>query len=196
MKEGLHELKGTTLFARTMPPSRVFLTGEPGCGKTTAIKKICEMLTARGRKVGGIVSGELRERGVRAGFSLEDLSTHETGTLAHISQRDGPPVGRYRVNLADIQRIAVTAIKRAIAEADVIIVDELGPMELNSMPFVLAVEMALETQKHLVGTIHKRASRYLIAAIKSNPAYQILEVTLDNRNELPKTVTERIESQM
>ncbi len=179
-----------------MPPCRVLLTGEPGCGKTTAIKKICEMLTARGRKVGGIVSGEIRDRGVRAGFSLEDLSTHETGILAHVSQRDGPPVGKYRVNLADIQRIAVTAIKRAIAEADVIIVDELGPMELNSMPFILAVEMALATQKHLVVTIHKRASHYLIAAIKSNPAYQILEVTLNNRNELPKTVTERIESQM
>ena len=179
-----------------MPPCRIFLTGEPGCGKTTAIKKICEMLTARGRKVGGIVSGEIRERGVRAGFSLEDLSTHETGTLAHVSQRDGPPVGKYRVNLADIQRIAVTAIKRAIAADDVIIVDELGPMELNSMPFILAVEMALATQKHFVGTIHKRASHYLIAAIKSNPAYQILEVTLNNRNELPQTVTERIESQM
>ena len=179
-----------------MPPCRIFLTGEPGCGKTTAIKKICEMLTARGRKVGGIVSGEIRERGVRAGFSLEDLSTHETGTLAHVSQRDGPPVGKYRVNLADIQRIAVTAIKRAIAEDDVIIVDELGPMELNSMPFILAVEMALATQKHFVGTIHKRASHYLIAAIKSNPAYQILEVTLNNRNELPNTVTQKIESQM
>jgi nucleoside-triphosphatase len=154
------------------------------------------MLMASGRKVGGFVSGEIRDRGVREGFSLEDLSTHETGTLAHISQRDGPAVGKYRVNLADVQRIAVTAIKRAIAEADVVIVDELGPMELNSMPFIVAVEMALATQKHFVGTIHKRASHYLIAAIKSNPAYQILEVTLNNRNELPKTVTERIESQM
>ncbi|MGD0690114.1 MAG: NTPase [Candidatus Bathyarchaeia archaeon] len=193
---GLYKLKATTLSASTMPPSRIFLTGEPGCGKTTAINEIHQMLAAQGWKVGGVVSGELRERGVRVGFSLEDLSTHETGTLAHIAQRDGPTVGKYHVNLADIQRIAVTGIKHAILEADVIMVDELGPMELNSMPFILAVEMALATPKHLVGTIHKRASHYLVAAIKSNPAYQILEVTPNNRNELPKTVTERIESQM
>ena len=154
------------------------------------------MLAAQGRKVGGVVSGELRERGVRVGFSLEDLSTYETGTLAHIAQRDGPTVGKYHVNLADIQRIAVTAIKHAILEADVIMVDELGPMELNSLPFILAVEMALATPKHFVGTIHKRASHYLVTAIKSNPAYQILEVTENNRNELPKIVTEGIESQM
>ena len=179
-----------------MPPSRTFLTGEPGCGKTTAINSTYQMLSAQGRKVGGVVSGELRERGVRVGFSLEDLSTHETGTLAHVAQKEGPTVGKYCVNLADIQRIAVTAIKRASLEADVIMVGELGPMELNSMPFILAVEMALATPKHFVGTLHKRASHYLVAAIKSNPAYQILEVTLNNRSELPKTVTKIIESQM
>lgn len=143
-----------------------------------------------------MISGEIREKGVRVGFTLEDLATHETGILAHIFQREGPRIGKYRVNLADILRIGVSAIKRAIAEADVIIVDELGPMELNSMPFVLTVEMALATPKHFLGTIHKRASHYLVAAIKSNQAYQVLEVTAENRNEMPKAVVEKILSQM
>jgi nucleoside-triphosphatase len=178
-----------------MNPYRIFLTGEPGCGKTTAVKKTCEMMTSRSKKLGGILSGEIREGGARIGFSLEDVLTHETGTLAHIDQKEGPRVGKYRVNLADIQRIGVAAIRRATAEADVIIVDELGPMELNSMPFILAVEMALASTKHFVGTIHKRASHYLVAAIKSNPSYQILEVTPQNRNEIPTTIAERISTQ-
>jgi nucleoside-triphosphatase len=196
MPERLQELKATTFLASAMSRSRIFLTGEPGCGKTTTIKKVSETLAAHGRKVGGVISGEIREGGVRVGFNLEDILTHETGILAHVSQRDGPTVGKYRVNLADIQRIAVSAIKHAIDYADVILVDELGPMELHSMPFILAVEMALATPKHFVGTIHKRASHYLVAAIKSNPAYQIHEVTPNNRNELAKSITERIESQM
>ncbi len=179
-----------------MNPYRVFLTGEPGCGKTTAVKKTCEMLAAEGRKVGGIISGEIRERGIRVGFNLEDIATHETGTLAHVDHKEGPRVGKYRVNLSDVQRVGVTAIKRAIAESDVIIVDELGPMELNSMPFILTVEMALATPKNFVGTIHKRASHYLVAAIKSNRAYQILEVTPENRSEIPKTVVERMQTQL
>lgn len=177
-----------------MNPYRVFLTGEPSCGKTTAIKKTCEMLLTKSMRCGGVVSGEIRERGIRVGFSLEDLSTQDTGTLAHVNLNEGPRVGKYRVNLPDIQRIGVTAIKHAIEEADVIIVDELGPMELHSMPFILAVEMALATPKPFVGTIHKRASHYLVAAIKSNQAYRIVELTPENRNEIPNTIVERIQS--
>jgi nucleoside-triphosphatase len=177
-----------------MPPSRIFLTGEPGCGKTTVIRKVHETLTARGVKAGGIVSGEIREHDTRVGFELEDLSSHETRVLAHVALRDGPSVGRYRVNLNDIERIAVSAIGHAIAEADVIMVDEIGPMELNSTQFIRATLSALAAPKHFVGTIHKRATHNLVAEIKSNPAYQILVVTNNNRDELPKAIVERIES--
>lgn len=142
--------------------------------------------------MGGMISGEIRREGVRIGFSLEDLATHETGILAHVDQKDGPRVGKYRVNLPDIQRVGVTAIGRAIAETDVVIVDELGPMELHSMPFILAVEMALASSKRFVGTIHKRASHYLVTAIKSNPAFRIIEVTLDNRSRLPNEIVEQL----
>lgn len=178
-----------------MSPYRVFLTGDPGSGKTTAVRRVCEILASRGMKPGGMISGEIREGGVRVGFKLEDLMTHETGTLAHINQREGPRVGKYGVNLADIQRVGGTAIRRSIKEADVIVVDEIGPMELNSMPFILAVEMALGSPKHFVGTIHKRASHYLVGAIKSNPAYKILEITRENREQIPMTILEGLSSQ-
>jgi nucleoside-triphosphatase len=175
-----------------MPPLRLFLTGDPGCGKTTVIRRISDILRGRGTKIGGMISGEIRREGVRIGFSLEDLITHETGTLAHVDQKDGPRVGKYRVNLSDIQRVGVTAIRRAITEADVVIVDELGPMELHSMPFILSVEEALASPRIIVGTIHKRASHALVSAIKSNPDYQIIEVTLDNRSRLPHEIVEQL----
>lgn len=156
------------------------------------IRKTSDILTSRGTKPGGIISGEIRRGGVRIGFSLEDLMTHETGVLAHVDQKDGPRVGKYRVNLPDIQRVGVNAIRRAIAEAEVIIVDELGPMELHSMPFILTVEMALASSKRFVGTIHKRASHYLVTAIKSNPTYRIIEVTPDNREQMPSRIVEQL----
>ena len=171
---------------------RVFLTGDPGYGKTTAIRMISEILAGKGIRAGGMISGEIRESGIRMGFRLEDLMTHEHGVLAHVNQKDGPRVGRYRVNLPDIQRVGVAAIRRAIEDAFVIIVDELGPMELHSMPFILAVEMALASPRHFVGTIHKRASHFLVTAIKSNPAYEIIEVTPQNREEMPTKIAERL----
>jgi nucleoside-triphosphatase len=177
-----------------MPPAPVFLTGEPGCGKTTVILKICELLEGRGLKLGGIISREIRSGAARVGFSLEDLMTHRTGTLAHVDQKDGPRVGKYRVDMNDIQYVGVTAINRAVGEADVIVVDELGPMELHSMPFTLAVESALASSKRFVGTIHKRASHPLVQAIRSNPTYQIVEVTLANRETIPTAIAEHMTS--
>jgi nucleoside-triphosphatase len=175
-----------------MSPQRIFLTGEPGCGKTTAVRRICETLLGLGKKPGGMISCEIRERGVRLGFRLEDLLTHESGILAQVGKETGPRVGKYVVNLHDIERIGVTAVKRAIDEADVVVVDEIGPMELHSMPFILAVERALGSSKHFVGTIHKRASHPLVAAIKSNPVYQITEVTSGNRQQIPMLIVEQL----
>ena len=176
----------------SMGPQRIFLTGEPGCGKTTAIRRICESLRDHGKKPGGIISSEIRHKGVRTGFSLEDLLTHETGTLAQVGVETGPRVGKYTVNLQDIERVGAYAIKRAVEEADVVIVDEIGPMELQSKSFILAVEKALGSSKHLVGTIHKRASHPLVTAIKSNPAHNVIEVTSENRERIPKSIVDEL----
>jgi nucleoside-triphosphatase len=175
-----------------MSPQRIFLTGEPGCGKTTALKTTCQSLLNTGKKPGGIISSEIRERSRRVGFELEDLLTHQKGILAQVGQASGPRIGRYIVNLHDIEFVGVAAIKRAIIEADVVIVDEIGPMELYSNPFILAVEETLGSPKHLVATIHKRASHALVAQIKSNPAHKVIEVTAENRQEIPSLIIEEL----
>jgi nucleoside-triphosphatase len=178
-----------------MNPARIFLTGEPGCGKTTAIIRITELLVGQGMKVGGIISGEICRSGVRVGFKLEDIMTHETGILAHMDQAEGPRIGKYRVNLSDIERIGASAIDRAIRGADVIVVDEIGPMELNSNPFIMAVKTALSSTRPFLATIHKRASHNLVTAIKSNSQYAILDVNLHNRNQMPQQIARMIELQ-
>lgn len=173
---------------------RVFLTGEPGSGKTTVVERAIEIMTSNRIKTGGMVSREILERGVRVGFLLRDLITQERGILAHVNQADGPRVGKYRVNLNDIEQVGATSIRRALDEADVIIVDELGPMELHSMPFILAVTAALQSPKAFLGTIHKRASHPLINQIKENPRSEIIEVIKSNREELPNMIYARLKS--
>jgi nucleoside-triphosphatase len=146
----------------------------------------------KGITFGGVVSREIRLGGVRLGFSLEDLLTHECGILAHVNQKDGPRIGRYHVNLTDLERIGAAAIRKAAGCADLIIVDEIGPMELHSTPFVLAVRTALLSPRDFVGTIHKRAAESLVTEIKANPAYEIIEVNQDNRDLLPVTISDKI----
>jgi len=139
-----------------------------------------------------MVSGEIRKNGVRVGFSLEDILTHTTGSLAHIDQREGPRVGKYHVNLDDLTAVGVAAIRHAINEADVIIIDEIGPMELTSTAFIQSVQDALTAPKTLVATIHKRASHQLVLEIKSNHASSLLEITYENRDSMPAELARMI----
>ena len=171
---------------------RVFLTGEPGCGKTTVVRKTAELLASRGLKVGGMMSNEVRERGTRVGFCIEDLLTHQRGMLSDVSPSEGPRVGKYRVNLGDLEGIGAAGIRKAIDSADLVVIDEVGPMELKSGLFVESVRAALNSKKSILGTIHRRASSDLILEVRSNPKVAILEVTLGNRETLPVLLADKI----
>jgi nucleoside-triphosphatase len=139
-----------------------------------------------------MISGEIRQDGTRVGFKLEDVANATQGVLAHVNIHQGPRIGRYGVNLVDISRVGVTAIVSALSRADVVVIDEIGPMELCSSAFVDAVGKALCSPKPLVATIHHRASHPMIESINENPHYEILEVTVQNRDQLPFLVEEKL----
>jgi len=170
----------------------VFLTGPPRIGKTTVLVKAVEGLKSLGYKVGGMVSREVREGGVRVGFKIIDLSTGREGWLAHVRQPTGPKISKYRVNLSDLESVGVKSIRDAVLNADVIVIDEVGPMELFSRSFKEAVKTALESGKPLLGTIHYRARDPLINMIKRHGDAEVLEVTAMNRSRLHETIIEAV----
>ena len=162
------------------------ITGRPGIGKTTAVLRVSEALKRLGVKVGGMISREERERGIRVGFILEDLMTGERGYLAKVGAGSGPRVGKYTVLIDDLERVGVGAIERALREADVIIIDEIGPMELYSGKFVDATARALNSPKPVVATIHVKAKRYPAARdILSRGDVKVYYLTLENRSRVP-----------
>lgn len=162
----------------------LFLTGSPGIGKTTILLKIVEALAASGYSVGGMISREVRSCGTRVGFEILDLSSPRHGWLAHINQKTGPQVGRYRVNLEDLDSIGVDAILKSVENADVIAIDEIGTMELFSERFRKAVRTAVESRKLVIGVVHRRASDRLIDELKAREDCEIHEVRNDNRDSL------------
>jgi nucleoside-triphosphatase len=169
----------------------LLLTGSPGVGKTTVLLRVVEALKARGFSLGGMVSQEVRGCGGRVGFEILNLETGERGWLAHINHSGGPRVGRYGVNLEDLEGIGVKAVVDAVEMLDVVVVDEVGPMELFSEEFRKAVKRAVESGKLVVGVVHWKAKDRLIDEIKTRPEAELYVVTLENRDNLAEDVIKR-----
>ena len=169
----------------------LLLTGSPGVGKSTVLLHIIQALKARGYHVGGMISNEARSNVMRVGFEILDLSSGQHGWLARANEPVGPQVGRYRVNMHDLDGIGVQAILRAVESSDVIAIDEVGPMELFSERFRDAVKKAIESGKLIVGVVHWRARNKLIDELKANPDAEAFVVTREDREKLEETIVEK-----
>ncbi|MDI6889147.1 MAG: NTPase [Methanocellales archaeon] len=163
---------------------RIAITGPPRIGKTTICKSVTESL---GRKVGGMSTSEIRDDD-RIGFRITDLMTGATGTLAHV-HGPGPMIGKYHVNLADLDNIGARAIEHAL-DAELIIIDEIGPMELKSERFVHAVEMALSSDRPMLVTLHQRSRHPLAERIRSG--FKVMGITKENRDAIANRIIEEI----
>ena len=164
-------------------PLRLLLEGRPGSGKTTAAARLVELVRAHGMSVSGFLTRELREGGERVGFALETLDGRR-GMLAHIGMRGGVRVGRYGVVLDDLERLAIPALS---ADADLIVADELGKMELASGPFHDAVAALFERPVAAVATVHTSAHPFT-DELKSRTSVSVLQLTHANRDELPTQI--------
>jgi nucleoside-triphosphatase len=170
----------------------LILTGSPGVGKTTVLMKTVEALKERGYSVGGMVSREVREGGVRVGFEIVDVNSSRRGWLAHVNQKAGPQVGKYRVNIRDLEDIGASTIVDAVESCDIVAIDEIGPMELFSGKFKEAARKALESRKVVLVVVHWKAQDRLILAAKNREDTESVIVTVENRERLPEVLAEKV----
>jgi len=158
------------------------ITGSPGVGKSTAVSKVVMKLKSAGVIVGGCTTSEKRSGGARIGFEIRDLSSGRTGELASTSSRIGPRVGRYRVNLEDLARIGGEGLGAASSSSELIVVDEVGPMELVSPEFRAGIRMCIDSGKPMLAVVHERLEDDLLRELREKAATTIT-VTVDNRDE-------------
>lgn len=160
-----------------MRSKKIFLTGNPGVGKTTIIKKIIKGL----KNAGGFFTEEIREGGKRVGFRIVTLDGEE-GILAY-KEKGEFMVGSYSVNIKDLEELGVKSILSSIKEKDIIVIDEIGKMEILSEKFRKAVIEAINSQKFVIGVIHRENSGFF-KKIKEMKGVELIEVKMDNRNEI------------
>lgn len=167
---------------------KLLLTGPPGIGKTTLIKRVVVKLGGIVR-CGGFVTQEVRsEEGDRIGFDIVTLYGR-VAPLARKGLHEGPRVGDYRVDLYSLERIAVPSMTDP--EAQVLVVDEIGLMELKSHTFKEAVMQLLDDTRPLLGTVRERFEPFC-DSVKAHPDVEVIEVTRANRNGLVEMLAVRL----
>lgn len=153
----------------------ILFTGLPGCGKSTVIEKIVQRID---RPSTGFFTREIRKAGRRIGFSITTLDGRR-GILAHIDIRSSRRVGRYGVNLRDIDTIAVPSMIPANDQV-MIVVDEIGKMECFSDLFRQTLIRILDSANTLVGSIALKGDAF-IEAVKNRPDTLLITVSQQNR---------------
>ncbi len=152
------------------------MTGQPGTGKTALIK---EALARTRVNAGGFYTEDIRTGGIRQGFRIVTLDGQEA-ILAHVGISSSHRVSKYRVDTDALDSVGVCALHRAVQEFELIVMDEIGKMELLSPQFREAVTQAINSDKKVLGTImfnpHPFADK-----IKRRPEVETLLVTGDNR---------------
>ena len=174
---------------------KVIITGRPGIGKTTVFSKTIELLRSKGITVGGFVCPEIRRGGIRVGFDIVDILSGERSPLARVSGLSSSDVcvarvGKYCV-LEDAVTVGCNAIDVALRAADVIGIDEVGPMELKLAKLRRCMEKVLkDPQVTALIVLHRRLTNNVGSLVKGER--RLFWITESNRVELPNLIVDII----
>ena len=159
-----------------MPVNNILVTGPPRSGKSTLIEKVVQSI---GRPATGFFTQELREKGRRVGFSITTFQG-KTGVLAHQRIRGTFKVGKYGVNLEDLDQIAVPSMLPSTPD-QIVVVDEIGKMECFSRLFKETLIKVLSSDNLVIGSVAIKGDRF-IQSIKKRDDVSLVSITEKTRD--------------
>ncbi len=172
----------------------VLLAGERGAGKTTCCIRLAGLLASAGLRSGGFVSRRVVDPLGTTRLHLVDLETGEERMLADTQGGlPGPRVGRFQMDAATLAWGVALARRAREARADLIVLDEIGPLELEQRlgfaPLVGDLESdapgsgrslyLLVVRAWLATALAERLSRHVPSIVRLTP---------ENRDALPGTL--------
>ena len=155
------------------------LTGRSGTGKTSLVKQVVAQMKG---EAGGFYTEEIRTQGGREGFRLITLHGEEA-ILAHVSIHSPYRVDKYGVDISGLEQVGVPALYEAARQCDLVVIDEIGRMELFSAKFREAVSYVVSSGKKILGTIMLNPNPWA-DAIKRQPRVNLITVTRNNYHQI------------
>ncbi|MGB9857923.1 MAG: NTPase [Dictyoglomaceae bacterium] len=166
---------------------RIFITGNPGVGKTTLLKKINEFCRGKGISTSGFITEEVREGKYRVGFELLSLKTYEKFNFASIYKVTPYKFGKYYLDIEKFDKVLEDIF---CIDAEIYILDEIGKMEFFSNKFKNKIYNFLDSKKNIIASLH----RDFVSEFKNYG--RIYQLTYENREIILNEIKEEILKQL
>ncbi len=154
----------------------MFITGPPRCGKSTLIERLIRQIE---KPMTGFFTREIREQGRRTGFLINTIDGNQ-GVLAHENMKSRFRLGKYGVNLPDIDDIAVPSMLPT-RPGQVVVVDEVGKMECFSSLFRRTLMKILDSDHYVIGSIAQKGNLF-IQKVKARDDVFLVNLFKENRD--------------
>ena len=172
-----------------MPVKNILITGRPGVGKTTAIKKVLSALDIRPR---GFYTEEIRDGRERRGFTVKTFGGRDC-VLAHTDIQGVPRVGRYGVDVTSFENTALPELEEAVGKREIIVIDEIGKMEMFSNRFKNLVLQALDGPAPVLAVISESGNGF-IDGIKKRKDVKLFTLSRQARDALIPDITKSLDA--
>jgi len=182
--------------------NKILLTGSPGSGKSTALEKIVQQLSNKDIK--GFITKEIKEDDQRVGFRLERLDNGMCGIIASTKINSDKKFGKWNILIDNVNKLIE---QLNITDNDLLIFDEIAPMQLVSETFRELTTKWLDSDNIMIGIIkedhqslidsndeEKRMIGEFIKSVKERDNVELIEITKDNRENMVNEIVKKIKN--
>jgi len=160
---------------------KILITGPPRSGKSTLILKLLGYFTQYNIPTSGFITPEVREYGKRIGFDIENISTKEKVKLAREGNFETRfKLGKYSVFKEEFETFIEDLFALEKKKRDLIIIDEIGKMELFSIKFQDIIRELFSSNLMIIATIGLTLKHPIKSYLLKIPEIQLFNLTRQN----------------
>ncbi len=167
---------------------KIGITGPVGSIKAEALNKIMEMLRNQGKEVQGVMVGEVFTNNKLTGYTIFDIYSKKKVQFADITLVSRIKIDKIGVDTRLLDEVIVPSLQRAREQADVIVIDEIGKLEVTSKNAQKEINETLNYTKPMIVTVHKKSRNPVLQEIRALEGVRVFDITPINKSLLPYRV--------
>lgn len=165
--------------------SRILITGPPRCGKSTLISELIKFYSKNNFKIKGFLTPEVREKSRRIGFDIEEISSDIKFPLARVGDyKTKYKLGKYSIFIDEFEKVISNLENFNIEQVNVMIIDEIGKMELFSEKFRNFIINIFQREFNIIATMGKNIKYPFKKALFNIPNLYKFNLSFQNQQEV------------